>query len=104
MVKLAGYKFSDKSHSLKGIFSTVFGVISFLMLLALIWVSAKAKGQGSIYIGSIGLTALIVNIIGLVMGLLGFLESDRYKLFARIGSVWNLLILVGWVSIIMIGA
>lgn len=104
MVKITGYKFSDKSHSVKGIFSTFFGAISLGMLVALIWVSAKAKGEGSIYIGSIGLTALVVNIIGLIMGLLGFFEPDRYKLFAKIGSVWNLFILIGWVSIIMIGA
>lgn len=104
MGKIARYKFSDKKHSIRGIFSTIFGMASFGMLLVLIWISAKAKGEGSIYLGSGGLVALVVNIIGLVLGLMGFFERERYKLFAQIGAVWNLLILVGWVSIIMIGA
>lgn len=104
MGKIARYKFSDKKHSVRGIFSVIFGVVSLVMLIGLIWISAKAKGEGSIYIGSIGLTALAVNVIGLILGLAGFLERECYKLFAQIGAVWNLLILVGWVSIIMIGA
>lgn len=104
MGNLFRYKFSDKKHSVRGIFSTIFGVISIIILLVLIGISAKAGGKGSIYLGSIGLCALVINITGLVLGLMGFFEKERYRLFAQIGAVGNLLILLGWVSIIMIGA
>ncbi len=104
MANITGYKFSDKSHSTRGIFSTVLGTMALIMLIILIRMATVAGGKGSIYLGSIGLVAIALNIIGLIFGMLGFLERDKYPFFAKVGAIWNLLLLVGWASIIMIGA
>ncbi len=104
MANIAGYKFSNKRHSGKGILSTGFGAVSLLLLAVLIVIASKMHGKGNIYLGSIGLVSMVFSLIGLIIGLASFFEPDRYKLFSRIGAVFNLALLFVWTSIFMIGA
>lgn len=103
MVKKANYKFTNKKHAKNGIVSTALASVSLLMFLALIYVSYLQKGKGGIYIGSIGLTAFIISIIGLLFGILGFKEKEAYYLFCKIGSVVNMLIILVWSCIYLVG-
>lgn len=104
MANIAGYKFSNKRHSGKGIFSTGFGAASLLLLIVLIIIASKMHGKGTIYLGSVGLVSMVFSLIGLVIGLVSFFEPDKYKLFSKIGAVFNLVLLLIWASIFMIGA
>ncbi len=103
MANIAGYKFSNKCHSGKGMLSLGFGAASLIILLGLIHWASKKQGNGSIYLGTIGLVSLVFSVIGLVIGLISFFEPNRYKLFCKIGSIFNIIMLLVWVSIIMIG-
>ncbi|WP_099470040.1 DUF6142 family protein [Konateibacter massiliensis] len=96
-------KFSDKRHAVSGITSTVLGVISLGLMIALFIISYLQKGNAGIYTGSIGLSALIIAIVGLVKGLKSFGEKERYYLFSKIGSITNAIILIFWIAIYVIG-
>lgn len=104
MANIAGYKFSNKHHSGKGILSLAFGVGACIMLVALIVIASKMHGKGSIYLGSSGLVSMMFSLIGFVIGVIGFFDSDCYKLFPRIGVIFNMVMLMVWASIFMIGA
>lgn len=104
MANIAGYKFSNKHHSGKGICSTGFGTASLVLLIVLILIASKSHGEGSIYLGSVGLVSMVFSLIGLVIGIISFFEPEKYKLFSKIGAVFNLVVLLIWVSIFMIGA
>lgn len=104
MANLVGYKFSNKQHSGKGILSTGFGAASLALLIALIVIASKMRGRGSIYLGSVGLVSMVFSLIGLVIGITSFFEPEKYKLFPRLGSIFNLVMLLVWASIFMIGA
>lgn len=103
MANITGYKFSNKCHSGKGMLSLGFGAASLIMLLALIYWASIKQGNGSIYLGTIGLVSLVFSVIGLVIGLISFFELNRYKLFPKIGSIFNIIMLLIWTSIVMIG-
>ena len=62
------------------------------------------RGRGSIYLGSVGLVSMVFSLIGLVIGITSFFEPEKYKLFPRLGSIFNLVMLLVWASIFMIGA
>ncbi len=104
MANIAGYKFSNKSHSGKGMLSLGFGIASFVLLLVLIYMASVKAGKGGAYLGTAGLVSLAFSVIGFVIGLTSFLEPNKYKLFSNIGSAFNLVMLLVWASIIMIGA
>lgn len=103
MVKKSVYKFTDKKHARGGLVSTVLGCISLVIFLALVYVSFRYEGNGGIYIGSIGLTGLILSIMGLIFGIMGFKEEDSYSLFSKIGSIINTLIILIWACIYLVG-
>lgn len=101
--KKASIKFTNKSHATNGIVSTVLGGISLILMCALVVLSYVKGGNAGIYVGSIGLTALIIAIVGLIKGIVSFQERERYYLFSKIGSVCNAVIIVLWVAIYVIG-
>lgn len=103
MAKKSIYKFTDKKHAKGGVISTVLGCISLLVFVILIYVSFRHGGNGGIYIGSIGLTGFIISVMGLIFGIMGFKEEDTYSLFSRIGSIWNMIIILVWVCIYLVG-
>lgn len=104
MANIAGYKFSNKHHSGKGILSLGFGAASLILLAVLIVIASKMHGEGTIYLGSTGLVSMVFSFIGLIIGIASFFEAESYKLFPRIGSIFNLVMLLAWASIFMIGA
>ncbi|PXV89065.1 hypothetical protein C8E03_10741 [Lachnotalea glycerini] len=96
-------KFSNKSHAINGIISTILGAISFLLMIALVIVSYFFKGEAGVYIGSLGLTAFVIAVVGLAKGLTSFKERERYYLFSKIGSIFNAIMIALWAAIYLIG-
>jgi hypothetical protein len=103
MTRRTMYSFRDKKHSKGGIFSTVLSLASLLIFLALALISFLMKGEGGVYIGTIGLTAMVVSICGFITGLISFSEEDTLYFFSKLGSVLGGLIMIGWISIILFG-
>lgn len=103
MARRKSYKFTNKRHSGKGIFSTMMGALSLALLFLMIYLSYRAKGDGGIYIGSVGVVAIVMALVGLGYGLSGFKEKERYHLFCTLGSLFSLLVLAVWIGIYLIG-
>lgn len=96
-------KFTDKSHATNGVISTILGGISIVLMLVLIAISYSKSGAAGVYAGSIGLTAFVIAVIGLITGISSFKERERYYLFSKIGSLLNIIIITLWVVIYIIG-
>jgi len=96
-------KFTDKSHATNGIISTILGGISVVLMIVLIIISYSKSGAAGVYTGSIGLTACIIAVIGLITGISSFKERERYYLFSKIGSLLNIIIIALWIAIYIIG-
>lgn len=96
-------KFSDKSHTVNGIISTIVGAISVAIMFTIITVSCMQRGEAGVYIGAIGLTGLIIAIVGLYLGIKSFGERECYYLFSKIGCILNTVMILIWVSFYVIG-
>ena len=81
------YKFSDKSQTLGGTISTVMGVAALSCLLYGVFVAFKKSGEAGLEVGSLGLMALMLSVIGTVIGLLSFKEYDKFYKIKKIGSM-----------------
>lgn len=103
MAKKGGFKFTDKRHAVKGIISAVLGIVSITIGIVLVYISYSRKGNGGLPLGSIGLTAAIISLVGLICGLSSFKEEDAYYLFSKVGTIMNSIILLVWIGIYLIG-
>ena len=94
-----GYIFTNKRHSQKAIMSTILGVISTASMVVVIYLSFLLQGQTPISYGLTGLLALLMAVVGEVLGVMTVFERDRFELFPIIGIVLNLvaIFIVGFV-------
>ncbi|SHO50584.1 DUF6142 family protein [Anaerocolumna xylanovorans] len=72
------YKFTGRSHSVKGIISAVIGCISILSLLVLFILSGIYKGNGPIALGAAGMLVFLLTVTGFVLGVKACMEKEIY--------------------------
>ena len=97
------YKFSIKTHPIKGIISLVLGIISFAMLLISFYVSWQNRGNLGIAIGLFGILAFIIAISGLFMAVTTLKRKDIHLLFPVISLVLNGILTIVYLAIYVMG-
>ena len=89
------YKFTNKKHPAQAIFSTILGTISTCGIIAVIWLSFTMHGATKPGYGLTGLLAVIFSLIGVILGITSFQERDGIYVLSWVGTILNLLVLVG---------
>jgi len=97
------YKFSDKQQSLGGTISTLMGLGAVAFLIYGIYLSYSAKGQAGVYVGSIALCSFLLSIVGCVIGLISFKESDKFYSLSKFGSLLCGLLTIFMLAVLMMG-
>lgn len=72
-------------HARKGILSCMIASMVVIIVLLLVITSFLKKGQLEAIVGSFGVFAVILAIIGLITGIKGFKERDKNYLTCKIG-------------------
>lgn len=85
------YIYSNKKHTERGIFSTVLAVISCISLILTIVFSYAKQGEAPNSYGAVAFLCTVFSGIGIIIGVLGKQEEDKFYLFSYIGIVWNVL-------------
>ena len=98
------YKFTNKKHPEKAVASTILGSVSLLGLLAVIYASFLADGGTKPGYGLTGLLAVIFSLAGAGLGIASFRERESFHFFCWLGTVMNLLILLGIGFLVFWGA
>lgn len=99
-----GYIFTAKTHTEKGIMSTILGIISLLSVAAAIYLSYKSKGVSAPQYGAAVFLVTVFSLAGLVLGILSRMERDRYYLFSYLGIGLNTVVLAVISVILYAGA
>lgn len=99
-----GYKFTNKKHSPKAVMSTVFGALSDISLIVLVYLSYARGGQVPVNYGIAVILVLIFAIVGCLLGVLAWQEREKFKVFAIIGLVLNVVALMAVSGILYAGS
>lgn len=83
------FKFTVKSHSVKGIAAAALGCIGALGLLVLFVLSSVYRGNGSIILGAAGVIVFILTVTGFILGVRACTEKEIYYTAPIIGMVLN---------------
>lgn len=100
MLRKKGYIFTTKSHSQRGIMSTVLGVLANITLGISIYLSYMNKGEVDARHGTAALLAVIYMTIGIILGAWSTIEREKFRMFTVLGITANVLAF-GMLSIIL---
>lgn len=98
MPKKRYYKFTNKGHSKKAVMSTVFGALSCISVIVLIYLSYLNKGVAPFKYGVAGILALVFGIVGMILAVLAVQEKEKFLVFGWLGMALN-----GFVILVMSG-
>lgn len=98
------YMFTNKSHTEKGIMSTILGVISLATLGYAIAMSYQNAGQIPREYGTAALLVTFFAFIGAALGAISRTEKDKYYFFSYLGIILNVLALAVVSAILYAGA
>lgn len=82
-------------HSKRGIISCGISVGVVALCVSAFMVAYKKAGHAAMYIGGLGVVAMILTGIGLYMGIRGFKERNKNYRTCLIGTIVNGLFLLG---------
>ncbi|MBR6478667.1 MAG: hypothetical protein IKS85_09500 [Lachnospiraceae bacterium] len=89
------YKFTNKKHPAKAIFAIILGVVSLIGICAAIYLSFRAEGATKPGYGMTGLLATIFSLTGTVLSVLSFRDRNSFYVLSWVGTILNLVVLVG---------
>ncbi len=94
------YIFTNKEHPKQAIMSTVLGVLSVASLILAGYFSYMDKGAENMRYGLACFLAMLFAFVGVILGVLGRMEREKFYLFSYVGIALNL-IAIGLVSLIL---
>lgn len=97
------YKFTERNHSVKGIVSLLFALLSIILVMIMIVISFLNKGNGSMYLGSGGVLSLLIAMLAFVLAIQSMGEEKSYRLFPITATLVSGLALMGGVSLYVVG-
>lgn len=97
------YKFTEKTHSKRGIAATVLAGLILAWYLAFVVLAFRSDGGLSAYFGSAGVMAVLLSIVVLVVAAGSLKEEDSFKLFPRLSSFLSVLGLLCWGGTYVLG-
>lgn len=89
------YKFTNKHHPDQAILSLILGLISLAGIASVIYLSYREMGETHSRYGVTGLLALLFSLAGVVLGILSFRKRDSFRVLCWVGTLLNLMLLVG---------
>ena len=99
----SGYKFTDKTQSKRGILSFVLAAISIAVFMVVILLSFQNRGNGTMYLGSAGVSSMLLSVVAFVLAMISLGEENSYKIFPYLATVLSFLSLGIWVALYIVG-
>lgn len=97
------YKFTEKKHSRRGMLACALATASILALIYLVSASFRQGGKGSVYLGSAGIVALAVALVGFVQAMKSLREEDTFRTIPVASMILSLLAAGAWAATYTIG-
>ncbi|MDO5293590.1 MAG: DUF6142 family protein [bacterium] len=101
--KKGGYMFTDKKHSIEGIFAVIIGIIILATIIVLSYQSSLSGGNGPILYGIISFFAMIISFGAFVVSVMSLRDKEVFRGFPIVGSILNGLVFVTLFLIYIVG-
>lgn len=97
------FKFTGRSHSVKGLISLVIAIVTLLTFFVISVVSSFSKGNGGLILGVIGILLFILSTTGFILGIKACKEKEIFYKAPVTGMVINGLLSILFFILYMVG-
>jgi hypothetical protein len=97
------YKFTEKRQSKLGIAALALAVLTICVFGLVVANSFVHDGNGSMYLGSAGVTAMLLAVIAFVMAIRSLMDENAFKLFPYLATIVSFLAAGGWIMLYVVG-
>lgn len=97
------FKFTRKKRSKKGLIALIGALFSGASFFYVVTNSFRHRGEGSVYLGSLGVFALFVSFAMLLISYQSTKEEDTYKLEPYLSLVLSIVTFFAWMALYMMG-
>lgn len=97
------YKFTEKTHSKRGIFATVLALMLLVLYGVFLYLAFWGDGNLSAYYGSAGVLAMLVSLVCMVLAAGSMREENSFQFFPRLGLLLSLADVACWVGTYALG-
>lgn len=99
----SSYKFTEKKQSKRAIGALALAIISIAIFVMVIVNSFHHRGAGSMYLGSAGVTSMLIAVIALVLSVRSLMEENSFKLFPYLATICSFLSAGVWITLYVVG-
>ncbi len=97
------FKFTEKKHSRRGMLACALAAASIFTLVYLVSTSFLQNGNGSVYLGSAGILALVVAVIAFVQAVKSLREEDTFRGIPAASMALSILASGAWIALYTVG-
>lgn len=98
------YIFTDKKHSYSGLMATSLGLIDVTTLIVAIYHTYLNGGEAPSRYAATVVLVMVFAFVGIILGLVGKTESDKFHFFSYLGIGLNILALIIISGVLYAGA
>lgn len=91
------YKFTEKTHSIRGIIAIVLAAVSLLACGWMLWYSYSSRGNAGIYVGSAGIFGFFVAVVSVIMAISSIREPETFRIIPYVSLGVSLAAAVVWI-------
>lgn len=92
------FKFTERKHSIGGIFSFVMAIILIIVHIVFVAMSYKLQGSLSVYYGSAGVFCMIASVFLIIPIIGGLRDENSFPLFPRLALILDILAMLLWIG------
>ncbi len=97
------YKFTEKTHSVRGVVAIILSILSFAACGVLIYLSYSNRGNAGIYIGSAGILGFFISVIAFITAVMSIREQETFRVVPYASLGVSLISLAVWITIYLGG-
>ena len=102
MNKKKRYSYIKNPFSASGWYSFALGGIALIMTVIVAVNTVRMDGAASLFMAAMGLSAILLDITGIIFLMSSLREKDRNLIFAFLGGGMQFLVLLVWVIILAV--
>ncbi len=103
MAKRRVYSIIDRKYSSNSIASLVLCIVSLAIFALMLFLSFWLKGGAGPWAGAFGVTGIVMAILGLRYGFLGFKDDCKSYFCCKAGTILSTFAIVLWFFVVCVG-
>lgn len=93
------YKFTEKTHSIRGIIAIVLAAASLFACGFMLWYSYSSRGNAGIYVGSAGIFGFFVAVLSVILAVSSVREPETFRIIPYTSLGVSLAAVAVWIAL-----